>query len=535
MPLGRRNFLQSLAAGLAPAAGRPNLLLILADDMGFSDLGCYGGEIRTPNLDKLAARGVRFTSMQNCARCCPSRASLMTGQYPHRAGVGLMDGDRKLPGYRGHLQPDCATIPEVLKPAGYTTLMTGKWHLSKPGPTERGFDEYYGLFHGFDSHWDESKYTRLPAGRAKRSYGPGKFYSADAITGHALDFLAGARGQAKPWFLYLAYNSPHFPLHAPKDLIDSYMETYRQGWDEIRAARYERQKRMGIVDRRWALSPRGYVPATRFTTMNGWAGKPIPAWKELDADRREDLARRMAIFAAMVERMDTNIGRVFEDLDKSGEADNTLVLFLSDNGACAEWDPRGFDGRSGPENVLHRGADLEKMGQPGSYHSYGTGWANACNTPLSLYKHYGHEGGTSTPFIASWPQGVKRRGIDRRPAHIFDILPTLADAGGASYPKERGGEAIAPAEGISLLPAFRGEKTPARTFFLEHEENRAVRQGKWKAVTVGSGEWALYDEEADRTETRDLAAREPARVKAMAAQWEEWAQRVHVFPRPGAR
>ncbi|MFB3827806.1 MAG: arylsulfatase [Bryobacteraceae bacterium] len=514
----------------ARAAGRPNIILILADDLGFSDLGCYGGEIRTPNLDSLAARGVRFTQMYNSARCCPSRASIMTGLYPHQAGVGLMTGDDKLPGYRGRIVQG-ATIPEVLKPAGYTTLMGGKWHLGQPGPVGRGFEEYFGMVHGFDSFWNPAVYKRLPEGRPARTYPAGKFYATDAITDHVLDFLAGARRQKKPYFLYLAYNAPHFPLHAPKEDIDRYAGVYAQGWDRIREARYRRMREMKLLDRRWPLTPRSLIPPNRYNKETGWAGKPNPAWDSLDAERRADLARRMAVYAAMVDRMDRNIGRVLEDLRRADELDNTLIFFLSDNGACAEWDPYGFDGRSGPENKLHRGAELENMGQPGTYHSYGSAWANTSNTPLRLYKHYAHEGGISTPFIVHWPAGMKRRGeIDHRPGHITDLMATCVDAAGASYPK-----GVPPMEGRSILPALRGERPAPRTIFFEHEGNRGVREGKWKLACLAGGEWELYDEEADRTEMRDLARAHPEVVRELARKWDEWALRANVYRNPGEK
>ena len=541
--LNRRTFLKSAApAILAPAAAlpqegarRPNLLLILADDLGYSDLGCFGGEIRSPNIDRLARRGVRFTQFYNTARCCPSRASLLSGLYPHQTGVGNMIGGRprtEPPGYLGRMTDNCATIPEVLRSAGYSTLMTGKWHLGDPPPTERGFDEFYGMLHGFDSFWDASKYTRLPRGRAARSYPDGRFYSTDAITDHAIDFVSAARRKPDPWFLYLAYNAPHFPIHAPKDVIDSYVAVYEQGWDAIREARYQRLRELGIINRRWPLTPRSIVGPNRVSTPNGWAPKQNPAWSGIPADRRRDLVRRMAIFAAMVDIMDRNIGRVLSDLEAHDELDNTLILFLSDNGACAEWDPWGFDTSSGPDNILHTGDALAGMGQPGTYHSYGSGWANACNTPWRLYKHYIHEGGITTPFIAHWPARLRRAGaIGSQPSHLIDLMPTLAAAGGARYPASRDGRPLPPLEGINLLPALEGAPARSRRLYWEHEGNRAVRDGKWKLVALGpDGPWELYDMEADRVEMHDLAASNPERVRDMKALWEAWARRTNAIP-----
>jgi arylsulfatase A-like enzyme len=537
-PIGRRQFLALTAAAAArpaPSAGasalaRPNILVILADDLGYSDLGCYGGEIYTPNLDRLAQGGVRFTQFYNAARCCPSRAALLTGLYPHQAGMGGMvsaQPERRFPGYAGELSDRCATIPEVLKRAGYSTWMAGKWHLGRPGPVGRGFDEFYGLVHGFDSFWDAAKYSRLPEGRPAGGCPGGAFYATDAITDHALGFLAAARAGRRPFFHYLAYNAPHFPLHAPRETIDKYVPVYEPGWDRIRERRFERMWRIGLIRPEWELSPRGLIPPNRYNARTGWAGKTNPAWDSLDRDRRADLARRMAVYAAMVEIMDRNIGRVIGELETHGQLDNTLILFLSDNGACAEWDPWGFDGRSGPDNVLHRGAELERMGQPGTYHSYGSGWANACNTPWRLYKHYNHEGGIATPLIAHWPAGLKRRNaLDHQPGHIVDLMPACVELAGASYP-----DAMPRMEGRSLAAAFAGGIIRRRALYWEHEGNRAIRIGKWKAVAVDpAGTWELYDLERDRTEMHNLAEAQPRRLRAMIAQWERWASRANVVP-----
>lgn len=524
-----------LPASLPAANARPNILLILADDLGYSDLGCYGGEIRTPNLDALAKNGLRFTQFYNCARCCPSRACLLTGLYPHQAGIGHMTADQAKPGYRGFLQPNTVTIAEVLRTGGYRTLMCGKWHLSHgpkhpPTPVDRGFDDYYGLLQGFHGFWDAKAPVRLPADRPVRTYPPGKFYATDAYTDHALDFLADARKDPKrPFFLYLAYTAPHFPLHAPPDDIARYKDTYAKGWDRIRQERYERMKRLGVIDPKWPLSPRSPFEKRRDFFGTG----ENPAWDSLDADRRADLARRMAIYAAMVDRMDVGIGQVVEDLRTYGQLDNTLILFLSDNGACAEWDPFGFDTSSGPNNVLHKGADLDRMGCPGTYHSYGSGWANACNTPFRWYKHYGHEGGIATPLIVHWPQGIAARGEFRsQVGHLIDVMATLVEVSGASYPAKANGRDIPPMEGKSLVPAFAGKPVERPFLAWEHERNRAIRAGKWKLVAVHGKPWELYDLDADRTEMNDLASRMPDRVKELATQWEQWAKRTNVLPYP---
>ncbi len=519
-------LLAALLLALAdPArAAKPNILLILADDLGFSDLGCYGGEIQTPNLDKLAADGLRFTQFYNGARCCPSRASLLTGLYPHEVGFAGMSGS---------LPPTCATLPEVLKSAGYRTFMSGKWHLGNPGPFLRGFEEFYGLLGGYGSFWNEKLYTRRPEGRTARSYPEGKFYATDAITDHALDFIASARQAGdKPFFLYLAFNAPHFPLHAPPAEIAKYAGTYEQGWDKIRDARYARQKQLGLLAGVPELTPRSQIPPNVVANMHDWTGKANPAWESLAADRRADLARRMAVFAGAVDRMDQNIGRVVADLKQHGELANTLIFFLSDNGACAEWDPFGFDvtnnvhavnlGTTSGLNILHTGAALDQLGAPGSYVSYGSAWANACNTPFRLYKHYSHEGGIATPLIIHWPAGMKRAGeLEQRIGHISDVMATCIELAGARYPADK----LAPA-GRSLVPALRGEAAGSRTIFFEHEGNRAVREGQWKLVALAKGPWELYDMSRDRVELHDLAAQQPDRVKQMAAQWDAWSAQV---------
>lgn len=521
----------------AHAGERPNILLILADDLGYSDLGCYGGEIRTPNLDRLAAGGIRFRQFYNTTRCCPSRASINTGLYPHQAGIGGMSGyNPNRYGYEGFLTDRCVTLAEALRTAGYRTYMSGKWHMhEKPGPIDRGFDEFFGLLGGFTSFFDPEAHTRLPADRMKRKYEPDRYYATDVFTDYALDFLADSRkknenGRRPPFFLYLAYTAPHFPLHAPGEDIERYAETYLQGWDRIRENRYARQKEIGLLDESVSLTPRSNVPKNWANVDTGWADKDNPAWDSIDPDRRADLARRMAVFAAMVDRMDRNIGRILDDLKRNGDWDNTLILFLSDNGACAEWDPWGFDRRSGPMNILHRGAELETMGGPETYHSTGSGWANASNTPWRLYKHYIHEGGIRTPLIAHWPEGVARRGaFEDSVGHIIDFMPTFIELAGAVYPERRNGRPVLPMQGRSLLPAFEGKADTPRRLFWEHEGNRGVRDGDLKLVRIGVRDlWELYDLRTDPTEENDLSEQRPGTVEELSRAWEDWATRSFV-------
>ena len=519
------------------AAEQPNIILILADDLGYSDLGCYGGEIDTPHLDALASNGLRMTQLYNTARCCSTRASLLTGLHAHQAGVGWMTADNGLPGYRGFINDRCVTIAEVLKEAGYRTYLSGKWHLrgaANPDctPTNRGFDEFYGHFKAYASFWRPDLYLHLPGHRPIPEWKPGSFYATNAITHFALQFIADAREKEEPYFLYLAYNAPHFPLHAPKELIDKYVPRYEAGWDALRESRSARMKEQGIIRAEFQLSPRGHVTKVPERNRDSpYYDQQIPAWESLPANRRADLVRRMATYAAMVEILDADVGRVLADLKENGELDDTLIVFLSDNGACAEWDPYGFDNNPYPTNKLYEGETLAEMGQVGTFHSYGTGWANACNTPFRLYKHYSHEGGISSPFIVHWPKKISRKGeIDRQPAHLTDLTATLLEAGGSEVPNTWKGRDVLPLEGQSLLTSWQsGKPLPKRPLFFEHEGNRAVRVGKWKAVwTNFEKRWELYDIDADRSEMDDLASAYPERVKEFDRMWHEWADRCFV-------
>ncbi|MGQ9763126.1 MAG: arylsulfatase [Thermogutta sp.] len=526
----------------------PNILIILADDLGYSDLGCYGGEIHTPNIDRLAAHGVRFTQMYNSARCCPSRASLMTGLYPSQAGIGDFEtarpDPRRGPGYLGRLNDQCVTLAEVLKSVGYRCFYVGKWHMhEETGPIKRGFEEFYGFTRGHShDQYDADYYIRLPEGRKKEIDVPtGQFYATDVFNAYALEFIRQGQASGQPWFLFLAHSSPHFPIQAPAERADHYEEIYRRGWDVLREERFARMKQIGLIDGpRWQISPRSLVPVDREDIANGYPGQPNPAWDSLDEDRRRDLARRMAVYAAMVESIDQGVGQIVEHLQATGDLDNTLILFLSDNGACYEWGPFGFDGPSREGiTILYKGEDLRKIGGPGTHHSYGSAWANLCNTPFRMYKHFTHEGGICTPMIAHWPKGIGRpnRWI-REPAHVMDIMPTLLEVTGASYPTTFCGNQITPLEGISLLPALRGQSLPERVLGFEHQGARALRQGDWKLVWSKRMpfeiRWELYNLAEDRCEINDLAAKYPERVQAMAAEWERWARRVNVIYEPSA-
>lgn len=517
MSLDRRAFLESLAgAGLATAAvqaalppdgGRPNIVVIMADDMGYSDIGCYGSEIATPNLDGLAHSGVRFTHFYNAARCCPTRSALLTGLYNHQTGVGDMVQHRDLPAYQGYLNGRCVTFAEALRPAGYHALMSGKWHVGEDRPhwpTDRGFERYFGLISGASSYWQLDAGRKMALDDRPFTPEPGKFYMTDAITGHAVQMIGEYSRKPEPWFLYLAYTAPHWPLHAPPEDIAKYRGKYRKGWDALRRERHERQLALGIVDRKWALTPRDST---------------VPAWDTVaEADKdAEDL--RMAVYAAQIDRMDQGIGRVLESIRQSGQEDNTLVIFLADNGGCHEEKIKGEKPAVPP-------------GPAGSFTSYGRPWANASNTPFRLYKHWVHEGGISTPFIARWPKTIRKGGtLCHQPAHVVDIMATVLDAAGAPYPKTRNGQPVTPLAGRSFLPLLQGKRWAGHDpLFWEHEGNRAVRAGRWKLVSNYPEGWELFDIEADRTELHNLAAAEPGRVKELIALYDAWAARSGVAP-----
>lgn len=524
--LTRREFAASLGLGMAaPVRKRPNIVLLLADDMGFSDIGCYGGEIATPNLDSLARGGVRFTQFYNTARCCPTRASLLTGLHPHQAGIGhMVDTGRQLPGYRGDLNGRCVTIAEALRPAGYRTAMSGKWHVtpvteSKHNwPLQRGFEKYYGIIHGAASYYDpvtlvrDNEFSPPPRGK--------DYFFTDAIGENATRYIEDFGRGRDPFFLYVAFTAPHWPLHALEADIAKYRGRYAGGWDRLREERHARMKKMGIVDSRWPLT-------SRDTQSPAWNDAPNKAWYE----------RRMEVYAAQVDRMDQNIGHILAKLKETGAEENTLVLFLSDNGGCAEELGPKAAARHIPKvtpdgRPVVQGNRPEVMpGGPDTYQSYGLPWANASNTPFRRYKHWTHEGGISTPLIARWPSQIRKQGgFTEQAGQLVDLMATCVDASAAAYPATRQGEAVQPMEGKSLLPAMRGAKPVERELYWEHEGNRAVRVGDWKLVSKHPEDWELYNLKADRTELNNLADAQPARVAEMKGKWEAWARRANVEP-----
>jgi arylsulfatase A-like enzyme len=539
-------FLAFACGSCVFAADRPNVIVILADDLGYSDLGCYGGEIPTPHIDALAKGGVRFTQMYNSARCCPTRASLMTGLYPTQAGIGdfttTKPVENKGPGYLGRLRDDCATLAEILKPASYRCYFVGKWHMHpKTGPIERGFDEFYGYTndHSHDQ-FDRDYYERLPAGRsAEKQYRQDNYFATDAFNDYALEFIQQGQKSGLPWLEFLSHSSPHFPIQAPADRVAKFEAMYQRGWDHLRSERFSKMQKIGLArGDAWKLSPRGIVPVDQSDIANGYSGLENPAWETLPEDRRRDLAHRMAIYAAMVESVDQGVGRIVQHLKDTKDFENTMILFTSDNGACYEWGPLGFDGvsRKG-ETTLHTDDRLREMGGPGTHHSYGSGWANLCNTPLRLYKHFTHEGGINSPFLAHWPQGLAARDdwIDD-PVHVMDIVPTILAATNVAPATQRGDVTVQPIEGTNLLPVMRGEAIPVRGLGFDHQGARAWRKGDWKIVwskrMPTEIRWELYNLAEDRCEMNNLADKYPDRVQQMVEEWNAWARRVGIIWEP---
>ncbi len=520
-----------LGGTTADADERPNIVLIMADDLGFSDLGCYGGEIATPNLDRIAAQGVRFRQFYNCARCCPTRAALLTGQYPHR--VGLARNGRNL-SKRG------VTIAELLREAGYNTAMTGKWHLSATQPlpdrqhhldwldhqadfdrpfapldtypVRRGFDRHYGIIWGVVNYFDPFS---LVDGTTPIQELPDNYYITDAINQKSVDYIHALADDDPPFFLYVAHCAPHWPLHAPAETIAKYQQTYQDGWQALRKRRYQRQRDLGLIRNAAYPLPR----------LDG----PDQDWDQLSEAERSLQAAKMAVHAAMVERMDQGIGDIVRAIKKTGRWDNTVLMFLSDNGASPEV-PRqpGFDrsSRTRQGGPIHYD-NFDKPGGETTYTGIGPRWASASNTPFRYWKMQSYDGGCHTPLIVSWPKGLKHPAgsmLDEV-GHVIDLLPTCLDLAQATYPKEFQGERVHPVDGKSLLPTLRAEPRQghARLYF-EHAGGRAVREGDWKLVALSRqpDQWHLYHLAKDRTETQDVAADHPMRVDAMQKRWQAW-------------
>jgi len=490
--------LACLSSMNAPARAdddRPNIVLIMCDDMGYSDIGCYGGEIETPNIDRLAKQGLRFTQFYNCAKCTTTRASIITGLHPRRGRGGL-------------LRENMVTLGEVLGAAGYQTVLSGKWHLGHSEgthPFHRGFDEYYGLLDGCCNFFNPVQPDPPYKGGRVRTFGhndryikqfPEGYYTTDAFSDHAAATIRRFAKSGKPFFAHVCYTAPHYPIHAKPADIAKYKGRYMAGWDELRRQRHRRQIEMGLIDPKWKLPGRD---------------DGTGSWEDERNKQYEDL--RMAAYAAMIDSMDQGIGRILAALQQTGKADNTLVLFLSDNGGCSE-NPGG--------------TNTSRIPGPKEYYvAVGRPWAYASNTPFRRYKAWVHEGGIATPLVARWPGVIKPGSITRQVGHIIDFMPTFAEMAKTQYPEQFNGRRIIPCEGKSLLPIFQGKTRQGHeTICWEWAGNRAVRQGNWKLVYDKQyRRWELYDLQADRTETNDLAEQQADRVEKMTQTWSDWASR----------
>jgi arylsulfatase len=504
----------------------------MADDMGFSDLGSYGAETPTPNIDALASEGVQFTQFYNAARCVPTRASLLTGVYPHQAGIGHMVGRSPNGLYDGDLSRNAVTMAEALGAAGYATSMAGKWHLTpfrsgaanivENGPTGRGFDRFYGIISSIRSYY--SPPTLMEDG-VELPPPAGDYHFTDAITDHAVQYIKAPRQPAQPYFLYVAYTAPHWPLHAREVDIAKHRGRFLDGWDTLGDARQARQVTLNLIDTAWPTPARDL--------------QEIP-WTEVHPSYHRWFDERMATYAAMIDQMDRGIGRIIDAIDAQGERDNTLIVFLSDNGGCAE--EIGTEGRGGGFPLQTQSGQPIRLGNdpaidPGpddTFASYGLEWAGMSNTPFRRFKSFVHEGGIATPLIVSWSGRIAHR-VTHEPGHIIDLMPTLLELAGASYPDQFAGQSIVPVEGRSLLPVLAGGARPQAVYGWEHEGNRAIRQGQWKLVSRFPDSWELYDMAADRLETDDLSSEMPERVDELATMYDAWATRVGVRPWTGAQ
>ncbi|TCC32139.1 arylsulfatase [Kribbella sindirgiensis] len=512
---------------------RPNVLIILVDDMGYSDIGCFGGEIGTPNIDGLAGNGVRLTNFYNTARCSPSRASLLTGLHPHQTGVAELVNNDGPGGYPGSLTEHCTTLSETFRAAGYHTHMTGKWHLSnererpdRSWPTRRGFERFWGTISGAGSYFQT---TTLHDGETPvpvDDLGP-DFYYTDEIGTHAASAIRDAADDERPFFGYVAFTAPHWPLHAKDSDLAETRGLFDEGWDVLRTRRRQRQLDAGICAADATLDRRDPdVPA--------WDDEPEQKWQ----------LERMEAYAAQVRAMDRAVGTILTALDDTAQRENTIVLFLSDNGGCAEElrsDPEGADRfrrhhliipPSAPDGTPMRVGNSPEIrpGTADTYTSYGQAWANLSNTPFRLYKRWVHEGGIATPLIVSWPAGDLTGGVIDAPHQLTDIAPTLLEATGVPAPTERSGRRVPALPGVSMLELLHGGSAVEHDLFWEHIGNAAIRSGRWKLVREFGGPWELYDLAVDRSESNDQAADHPERVADLAARWQSWADEVGVIP-----
>lgn len=535
---------------ISAEAPKPNIILIMSDDMGYSDIGCYGSEIETPTLDSLASEGLRYTRFYNTGRCCPTRASLLTGLYAHQAGIGEMTSDRGERGYQGDLSRNAVTIAEALKPAGYRTYMAGKWHVTKQlspdgdkknWPLQRGFDRFYGTIIGAGSFFDPWTLTRgnqAITPENDEEYQPKEYYYTDAISDYASRYV---KEHAKdhtdqPFFMYVSYTAAHWPMHALEKDIAKYKGRYDEGYDAIRQARYEKMKKLGVIED-WDLT------------------EAPQKWASVDAATQAWDLRCMEVYAAMVDSMDQGIGRIVDSLKATGQYDNTLIFYLQDNGGCHEAYGRKAPKKPLPDDIVPMGKDelqtamvpaRSRDGRPvrtgpgvmpgptDTYIAYGRNWANVSNTPFRMYKSFNHEGGISTPLIAHWPKGITAKNeLRHEPGHLIDIMATCVELAGADYPKQFADHDILPMEGRSLVGGFIGDRKEERSLMFEHFGKAAIRKGSWKLVREGQNQpWELYQIDRDRTELNDLSMDHPEKVKELQELWESEAKRIFIYPKP---
>ena len=491
----------------------PNILLIMADDLGYSDIGCFGGEIATPNIDALAQQGIRLTQCYNNGICAPSRASLLTGQYPHQTGIGFFNIDLKEKGYEGYLSKETPTFGEVFQQAGYETFMTGKWHVGNDSihqPIERGFDRFFGFLDGASSYFDDQPIMKVIhnasfyEGRNKAKL-PEDFYATDFITDKGIKFLSD-RNPTAPFLLYMAYNAPHWPLHAKDEDVAKYKGRYDMGWDSLRTQRFDRQAALGVADRQ---SPQA-------------SDSSFPAWNTLSEEQQASWAKKMEIYAAMVDNLDQNIGRLIQYLKEQQQLDNTLILFVSDNGAD-NWDIKKM-----PVFVPSKG----ELGKPGSNESYGRPWASVSNSPLREYKSKPYEGGISSPFIARYPKLIPAGTTKKGFIHFVDFLPTLLAVTEVPFPQQVNDTDAKPLPGESFLPLLTGKDWQRQTpIYYEWGGNRAIRAANWKLVSkYPAKKWELFDIDTDRAEAINLASVHPEIVERLQAQYDKWAEVTGVVP-----
>lgn len=511
---------------------RPNIIIVMVDDMGYSDLGCYGGEINTPNLDALASSGMMMNNFYNDARCCPTRASLLTGQYQHKVGVGE---------FGTSLSKNCVTIAEALQQNGYSTAMVGKWHLSQATsltdkakhlkwvnreynpdtlyadldtyPAKRGFEKYYGVIWGVVNYFNP--FSLVEGIKTVEDKLPADYYTTHAFTDKAIDYVNDFKKDKAPFFMYLAYNAPHWPVQAPAETIKKYEKTYLGGWDSLRKARYDRMVEKKLIDKK--AYP--YIPEEA----------NVLKWNALSPSEQLNFSKRMATHAAMVDEVDKGVGKLVAQLKKNGQFEHTIIFFMSDNGASPELvKVPGYDRPSALSDgtpLQYGYPEYDKIGSAISYTGIGNGWANALNTPYRYWKAESYNGGAKTPMFMVGP-GISK-GVSYSVGHVMDIMPTCLELSQTTYPKIYKGNKITAIDGHSLVPIMKGKEVENyKNLFFEHEDGKALISDGYKLVALRKGEWALYNLAEDQTETLNIINQQPVIAREMIAKWKAWAKEI---------